>query len=282
MAGRVELRNAKTAASLWRYDTAPLTTALSHDAAHRLTMAMAAAIDEHPTPRQTSLVESLKRLVGADARASSRMCSPWMGPRRSKPAFVSTTTSSTPAARDAFASAVHEEPRNALALAWLGRALLLTRDADGAVDAGDRALSFITPETPAPDALFVRAVAREARRAFIPAEEDYRALVAANPRDSMSVMELGAFLDRRERSAEAAQVYREALSLDTRLVRPRLELCRLYSPSRLNEPIEARKYGETALAGYRALAGEGQPSGGEGQSLLCLTDVLRWQQHRAE
>ena len=156
---------------------------------------------------------------------------------------------------------MHEDPRNALSLAWLSRALLLTRDADAAVDAGARALSFITPNTPAPDALFVRAVADEARRAFIPAEADYRALVAANPRDSMWVMELGAFLDRRERSADAAQVYREALSLDTRLVRPRLELCRLYSPSRLNEPIEARKYGEAALAGYRALAGEGQPSG---------------------
>jgi tetratricopeptide (TPR) repeat protein len=30
-----------------------------------------------------------------------------------------------------------------------------------------------------------------------------------------------------------------------------------------------------ALARYRALAGDGQVSGGEGQSLLCLTDVLR-------
>src|SRR6185503_1206105 len=110
---------------------------------------------------------------------------------------------------------------------------------------------------------------------FAAAEEDYRALVTANPRDSMWLMELGAFLDRRERSADAAAVYRNAMALDARLVRPRLELCRLYSPSRLNEPVEARKYGEMALAGYRALAGEGQPSGGEAQSLLCLTDVLR-------
>ena len=93
--GRVELRNAETAASLWRYDTAPLTTALSHDAAHRLTIAMAAAIDEHLTPRQTSLIESLKRLVGAGREGVVADVQSLDAARRSKPAFVCTTTSST-------------------------------------------------------------------------------------------------------------------------------------------------------------------------------------------
>ena len=43
-----------------------------------------------------------------------------------------------------------------------------------------------------------------------------------------------------------------------------------YSPSRLNEPVEARKYGEAALRGYRAAGARA----GEAQSLLCLTDTL--------
>jgi len=86
----------------------------------------------------------------------------------------------------------------------------------------------------------------------------------------MLVMEFAGFLDRQARNAEAVAAYHDALKLDERLLRPQLELCRLYSPSRLNEPANARTHGEAAVNGYRALGA----SGGEGQSLLCLADVL--------
>jgi tetratricopeptide (TPR) repeat protein len=273
--GRVELRDAETAASVWSYETTPRTTALSRDAAHRLTIDMARAVEQHLTPRRTSLLESLKGVVGIGGAGVVPHVESLDAARAFEVGIRQYEHLEYAAARDAFAAAVNEDPRNPLALAWLSRSLQMTRDGDRAIDAGDRALSFVTPGLPAADVLFARAVAREARREFADAEEDYRALIDAFPGDATWLMELGAFLDRRERSADAAMVYREAMTRDASLVRPRLELCRLYSPSRLNEPVDARTLGETALARYRALAGEEQSSGGAAQSLLCLTDVLR-------
>lgn len=273
--GRVELRNAATAASVWSYETTPLTTALSRDAAHSVAIEMATAIDRHLTPRRISLVERMKRIVGIGRAGVVPHVQSLDAAKAFEAGIREYEDLEYAAARDAFASAVNEDPRNPLARAWLSRALQLTRDDDRAIEAGDRALALVTPGSPTADALFVRAVAREGRREFAGAEADYRALVAARPGDATWLIELGAFLDRRERSADAAMVYRQAMTLDAGLVRPRLELCRLYSPSRLNEPVEARMFGETALARYRALAGAGQSSGGEAQSLLCLSDVLR-------
>ena len=273
--GRVELRHAETAASMWRYETEPRTTALSRDAAHRLAIELATAIDQHLTSRRTSVLSAIQRALGAGRPGVVAPVQSLDAAKSFEAGIRLYEDLEYAGARDAFGAATTEDPRNPLALAWFSRALQLTRDTDKAVDVGERALSFVTPASPRTDVLFVRAVAHEARREFVAAEADYRALVTADPRDSMWLLELGAFLDRRDRSADAAQAYRKAMSLDAGLVRPQLELCRLYSPSRLNEPIEARKYGEMALARYRALAGDGRPSGGEGQSLLCLTDVLR-------
>ncbi len=84
-------------------------------------------------------------------------------------------------------------------------------------------------------------------------------------------MELAGFQDRRTQNAEAIATYHQALTLDSRVTRARLELCRLYSPNRTNEPVRAKAEGEQALNTYRRLGDKA----GEAQALFCLVDVLR-------
>jgi tetratricopeptide (TPR) repeat protein len=173
-------------------------------------------------------------------------------------------------ARQSFQEATERDPRDPLLLAWLSRAAQLTKDDKGAADAAAQSMAAVTFRTPDVDALFAQAVASEARRDMEGAERAYRGLVAARPNDTTWTMELAAFLDRQVRSNEAVTAYHDALKADPRLLRPRLELCRLYAPSKLNEPLESRKQGQAALDAYRAIGA----SGGEGQSLLCLADTL--------
>jgi tetratricopeptide (TPR) repeat protein len=120
------------------------------------------------------------------------------------------------------------------------------------------------------DALFAQAVSAEARQDIETAERGYRALTDRRPGDPTWTMELAGFFDRQTRNADAVALYHAALTLDPRLVRPRLELCRLYSPSRLNELADAKTNGQAALSAYRAIGARG----GEAQSLLCLADTL--------
>ena len=134
----------------------------------------------------------------------------------------------------------------------------------------ERALSALTAQTPRVDVLFTRAVADEARRDLAAAERWYRELAAERPDDPTWMMELASFFDRQASNADAVAAYHDALKKDARLLRPRLELCRLYSQSRLNEPAEAKMHGQAALNGYRAIGARG----GEAQSRLCLVDTL--------
>jgi tetratricopeptide (TPR) repeat protein len=274
---RVELRDRATTTTAWVFETPAEKTALSRAAAYSLTLALADAIDDHFTTRPAWLKQAIRRVFGSlrgvvvphvqslEAAKAFEEGSRWYEHLE----FAS--------ARRAFELAVQQDPRNPLALAWLSRAAQLTRDNEQAIEVADQSTSRLTDQTPRTDALFVRAVAAEAKRDVVAAEEAYRTLTAESPDASWS-LELGGFLDRRDRNADAAVAYHQALERDPQLVRPRLELCRLYSPSRLNEPVEAKKNGEAALASYRSLARgpDGpRPSGGEGQSLMCLADTLR-------
>jgi len=274
---RVELRDRATATTAWTYETVVEKTALSRDAAYRLALSLAEGINSHFRTPEARLKYAVMRWLGmTDAAVVAHVQS-----LEAAQAFEEGSrwyeSLEYAAARRSFAAAVQRDPRNPLALAWLSRAAQLTRDNNQAIEAADQALSRVTDQTPRSDVLFVRAVSAEARRDYVVAEGAYRALTSQR-RDPGWAMELGGFLDRRDRSADAVVAYHQALDSDPRAVRARLELCRLYSPSRLNEPVEARKHGEAALAGYRALATgpDGpRPSGGEGQSLLCLADTMR-------
>jgi len=130
---------------------------------------------------------------------------------------------------------------------------------------------LIDSQTPRDDSLFTEAVTAEAKQDFGTAEAQYRALVRRYADEPSWLMELAGFQDRRTQNAEAIATYHQALALDSRLTRARLELCRLYSPNRTNEPVRAKAEGEQALNTYRRLGDKA----GEAQALFCLVDVLR-------
>jgi tRNA A-37 threonylcarbamoyl transferase component Bud32/tetratricopeptide (TPR) repeat protein len=174
------------------------------------------------------------------------------------------------AARSAFAKAAERDPQNPTPFAWKSRVAALMRQDQDAVESADQARRLVTDDTRAGDRLFVEAVAAEARGDAAAAERFYRELIARYPDEPRWHVELGGFQDRRGMSAESVATYHETLDMDGRLVRPHLELCRLYSPSRLNEPALAREQGQQTLAMYTTLGNRG----GEAQAHWCLADVF--------
>jgi tetratricopeptide (TPR) repeat protein len=175
------------------------------------------------------------------------------------------------AASSAFAAAAGQDPRNPVPLLWRGRMAALMRQDQDALQAADQAERLVTDETRARDRVLIEAVHAELRRDLTSAAERYQRMVARYPDEPSWLLELAAFHDRRGASAEAVETYHRALSLDSRLLTAHLELCRLYSPSALNEPALAKEHGELMLKMSRELRNRG----GEAQALMCLTDVLR-------
>jgi tetratricopeptide (TPR) repeat protein len=266
---RVELRDPRTSNSVWQHETSPEVSSLTRDVAYRSALSLADDLEAHLKSYRSSVIDRIRSLwPWSDERGGG-----WQSIDIAK-AFAEGTAwyedFEYAKAREAFRRASSLDPRNPLLLAWVSRAAQLVREEDEATEAADRAVSLLTARTPIADALFVRAVAAEARRDAASAESFYRELTRERSDDPTWVMELGGFLDRQTRNADAVSEYHRVLGENPQLPRPQLELCRLYSPSRLNEPVEARKYGESALRSYTALGARA----GEAQSLLCLTDTL--------
>ena len=94
-------------------------------------------------------------------------------------------------AREAFRAASGLDPRNPVLLAWVSRTAQLVKGEDEATETADRAVSLLMSRTPRVDALFVRAVAAEARRDAAAAENFYRELTRERPDDPTWAMELG-------------------------------------------------------------------------------------------
>ena len=267
---RVDLRDPRTSNNVWEYETSPQISSLTRDVAYRSTMLLAEDLEAHLKSRRTRVIDVLQ---SAWAWGLKERAGRWQSIDVAK-AFAEGTAwyadFEYAQAREAFRMASGLDPRHPVLLAWVSRAAQLVKREDEATETADRAVSLLTSRTPLVDALFVRAVAAEARREAVAAENFYRELTRQRPDDPTWAMELGGFLDRQARNADAVSVYHTVLDVDDRFPRPQLELCRLYSPSRLNEPVEARKYGEEALRGYGAVGDRA----GEAQSLLCLTDTL--------
>jgi len=118
---------------------------------------------------------------------------------------------------------------------------------------------------------FAQAVAAEARRDNNEAGEKYRALSTSVPDEPFWLMELAAFQDRAGKTADAVASYHTLLERDHKMIRPHLELCRLYNSTRMNESGLARQHGGQARERYAAVGDEV----GEGLALLCLADILR-------
>jgi len=267
---RVELRDPQTSNSVWVHETKPETSSLTRDVAFRLATLLADDIDAHLRSSRTSARHALAWVL-----PSSRRERP--GRVRSldvAKAFADGTAAyedlEYAQARKAFRAAVDLDPRSPLLLAWLSRAAQLAKEESEATEAAARIESTVGDQASEVDGLFAQAVSAEARREMDAAERAYRALTDRRPGDPMWTMELAGFFDRQARNADAVAQYHAALTLDPRLVRPRLELCRLYSPSRLNELAESKAHGQAALSAYQGIGARG----GEAQSLLCLADTF--------
>ena len=271
---RVELRDAATATNVDVIDTAPVASSLPKDTAHGLIPAVASLVETHAgidQSRRASLLARARAMVGGGND----------GARVTRPRTLDVAAAlehgldayeqqEYSPALDAFAQASMLDPQNPLAAAWRSRVAQFMRHDAEAAEAARQAERVLAPDAPPAEALFVRGVASEARRDPAAAEAAYRDLAAQHADDAASRMELAAFLDRQLRATDAVEAYYQALAVDPNLVRPHLELCRLFGPLRLNDPPRARQEGQLALSRYRSLAARA----GEGQALWCLGDVL--------
>jgi tetratricopeptide (TPR) repeat protein len=140
---------------------------------------------------------------------------------------------------------------------------------DEAADAAQQAGRLMAAKLSASDRTFLEAVLAESQGDAATADARYHQLAQDAPDEVRWAIELGAFQDRRSLNADSVASYQHALSLDPRMIRPHLELCRLYN--RLNETADAKTQGQQALAQYRAIADRA----GEVQSLFCLSDAFR-------
>jgi tetratricopeptide (TPR) repeat protein len=174
-------------------------------------------------------------------------------------------------AHAAFAAAAVRDSSNPLPLAWQSRTETLMRRDKEAVDTATQALRLLTEDVVDRDRLFVEAVANEARGDASVAAARYQDLVSRYPDEVGWLIERAGFEDRNGRAADAVSSYHAALAADPSLVRPHVELCRLYVPTRLNEPVLAKQQGELARAKYNALG----HASGQAQALWCLVDVMR-------
>jgi tetratricopeptide (TPR) repeat protein len=270
---QLEFRDPVTGVNEGTFVTQPEVTSLWKEALYKQITLLPAGVFEHFAkrgPLRASIAAVLSRWVGrGDQPASTRLRSLDAAALFEK-GLDAYEQLEYHAARDAFAAAAEQDSRNPLPLAWRSRTAAMMRQDKDAMDAADEARRLVHPETREIDRLFVEAVSAEARRDAVTAETDYRRLVALYSDEPTWLIELAGFQDRQGMSAEAVDTYHQALGLDSTLIRPHLELCRLYSPSRVNEPALAKRHGEQALAMYAALANRG----GEAQAHLCLTDVL--------
>lgn len=255
---RADLQDAKGAA-LGQVETAPIVSSLTKDAAATLVGTLAAAIDERLRSRRWTL--------GGTAIRPMRFAS-LDAAKAFEAGLNAYEAGEYAAARDAFAAAAKEDPRQPLPMAWQSRVAILTGDRVTAAQAADLAEARLQGASP-DDARFVTAVVAEARRQDDEAERRYQAFAEARGADPTGLIELAGFRDRAGRTAEAIAAYRKALDLDPQAAVAALELCRVYARS--TDMAQARQFGERARSAYAALGSVP----GEALALLCLADNLR-------
>jgi tetratricopeptide (TPR) repeat protein/tRNA A-37 threonylcarbamoyl transferase component Bud32 len=263
MRARAEFINPSTATALAPpFETPPTSSLLTKDSAFELMDALAAGIDQRFENRRWSFREHV--LPPARFRTSE-------AGRAFEEGITAFEEFEYAAARAAFTVAAREDANHPLPAAWLSRVTRTLGEADASEKAGAQALSLLTDATPPPDRLLVQAIGAESRRDADLAGARYRELAETYPDEPAWLMELAAYMDRRSDTASAIENYHKVLANDPGLARPHLQLCRLYNSTRSNQAGLARQHGELARAAYAALGA----LGGEGQSLLCLVDVLR-------
>jgi tetratricopeptide (TPR) repeat protein len=269
---RVEFRNVNTATNLHVAETAPIVSTLSKDTVYELANGVGAIVSDYFASVQTRVRTSLGSIVGGrEARlgaASMRTLDAVEAFERGVRAYEALEYAD---ALKAFQSAAGLDSRHPLPPAWISRVARIQTQWDMAREAGDKAVSLLTATTAPSDVLFAQAVAAEARRDNDEAGEKYRALSASVPDEPFWLMELAAFQDRAGKTADAVASDHTLLERDPQMIRPHLELCRLYNSTRMNESGLARQHGGQARDRYAAVGDEV----GEALAFLCLADILR-------
>ena len=269
---RVEFRDAATATNAAVEDTTPVVSSLIKDTVYGLMPSLAAAIDAHfvaAGPRRAYVASRLRSLAGRAPSPPERRMRSLDAAGAFAQGIEAYDQLEYANALRAFTSATEQDARNPLLLAWRGRVASIMRHDTDAADSAQQAIRMTGDRTPPPVRLFVEAVVAESRRDFPTAAARYAELAGRHDDDVAATIELAAYEDRRLLNADAIRDYVRVLSLDSRLVRPHVELCRLYNRS--NEAAQARDHAQSALMAYRA-AGD---RAGEAQALLCITDTLR-------
>ena len=247
------------------YLSEPTPSALPKDTAYRLMADAARLIEEHFSTgwirREIPTTPTDARLRGLDAAKAFEQ------------GIRAYEDQEYVAALASFQSAANLDPQNALVQAWVSRVARVVRRDALAGEAGRRAIELQPSSGPSMDRLFVESVAAEARGDLATAEARLRELANSYGDDTSWQVELAALVDRRAQGRDAWEDtvtrYHDVLRLDADLIRPRVELCRLYN--RLNDVASARKAGGEALAA----ATQVRWAAGEVLARLCLADALR-------
>jgi serine/threonine protein kinase/tetratricopeptide (TPR) repeat protein len=252
------------------YETAPVTSAIINDTAYRLIAPVVDGIEAH-FRAQSGRARFKSVLRGAfSGRATSRLPVRTLDAAAALEGGIAAYEAlEYPTAFDRFGRAAQDEPLNPLPLAWQSRAARAMRRDIEAEKLARLASTLLSEDTPERDRLFAEGVVAETRQDAAKATELYSALKDRYKDDPMVLQEFAALLERQGKTTDAIAGYHAALARAPYLLRPRLDLCRLYN--RLNQPVEARDYGRRAAEGYRTVGDEG----GQMQALFCLTDSLR-------
>jgi len=269
---RVEFRDAATATNAAVEDTPPVVSSLIKDTAYGLIPSLTAAIDAHfvaAGPRHAYVASRLRSLAGRAPSPPQRSMRSLDAAAAFAQGIEAYDQLEYANALSAFTTATAQDARNPLLLAWRSRVASIMRHDTDAADSAQQAIRLTGDQTPPPVRLFVEAVAAESRRDFSTAAARYSELAGRHDDDVAATIELAAYEDRRLLNVDAIRDYVRVLSLGGYLVRPHVELCRLYNRS--SEAAQARDHAQRALTAYRA-AGD---RAGEAQALLCVTDTLR-------
>jgi len=244
-----------------RFETPPIESSITKEAAATLVTALAAQVDERLGPHRW--------LTGGAGAPPARFQS-LDAAKAFEEGLSAYDLAEYAEARDAFARASREDSRHPLPVAWQSRIAQITGDRSGAGETADRAEARLQGAS-ASDAVFVQAVVAESRRQLENANRWYAEMADAHPDDLGALTELAGFQDRSGRTAEAIDSYQRILTFDPRAPAPPLELCRLYNSTRMNDAAKARAFGEKARAAFSAVGSRA----GEAQAMLCLADILR-------
>ena len=278
---QAEIRRVDTATNVAVFRTERVVSSLQKETAYALTRRLTDDVQRHfksTGPWRRRLLDEIQSLMGPRPPSD-------LAPFHSLDAAVEFEHGlrayehlDYASARRFFQSSSETDPQSRLASVWLSHVAQVLHQDTIARQAAQRARQLTTTQTSVTDALFVEAVAQEAERNYDGAASTYQKLSVAEPNRSDWLMELGAYQYRRASWIDGVSTYRNVLSRQSRIVRPHLELCRLYN--RLHEEAKAKQEGEAALRAYRALG----DMAGEAQALMCLTDMLQigTEQQRAE